>query len=146
MHRRTKQATVVSLASTTAVDFLVQKGLVRGNKLAQGLRIPHWILAEKRYKIACVRGLVDTDGCLILHRHSIRGKAYSNIYLSFSSGSQELLEQVAIVLLEAGIEPHFASNGREVWLYSAKSIEKYMLKIGSSNNRLLRVYEDWRDG
>src|SRR3989344_5842240 len=47
--RLTRRATIVSLASTTIVDFLVKNGLSRGNKLMQGLRIPRWILAQKTY-------------------------------------------------------------------------------------------------
>ncbi|HWO07422.1 MAG TPA: hypothetical protein VNM40_02450 [Candidatus Paceibacterota bacterium] len=105
MYRRATNATIIFLASTTIVDFLVKKGLARGNKLAQGLRIPDWILAVKAYKMACVRGLFDTDGCLILAR-----------------------------------------NGREIWLYSKKDVERYIHIIGSSNDRLLRVYRSWRGG
>src|SRR3989338_8667009 len=106
--RLTRRATIVSLASTTIVDFLVKNGLSRGNKLMQGLRIPRWILAQKTYKIACVRGLVDTDGCLVLHKHKVTGGTYKNLYLSFSSGSPELLGQVAQIFIDLGLMPHLA--------------------------------------
>ena len=146
MSRKTRKATVVSLASTSVVDFLVQKGLPRGNKLALGLRIPDWILARKAYKIACVRGLVDTDGCLVLHRHRVGKRIYRNLYLSFSTGSRELLEQVATVLIDVGLEVHLAGNGRELWLYSEKDVTSYLRIVGTSNDRLSRVYRDWRGG
>ncbi|MFZ2886216.1 MAG: LAGLIDADG family homing endonuclease [Minisyncoccia bacterium] len=146
MRRKNQKATVLSLASTSVVDFLVEKGLVRGNKLVHGLLIPSWILAQNTYKMACVRGLMDTDGCLVLHKHKIRNRVYSNIYLSFSSRSHGLLEQVAEILLDSGLEPHIAGNGREVWLYSRKDVEKYLDKIGSSNERLLSIYRAWRGG
>src|SRR3990167_9504638 len=64
--RKDKQALVIALASTSVVDFLVAQGLPRGNKLAGVLQIPKWILAKSEYKRACVRGLVDTDGCLYI--------------------------------------------------------------------------------
>lgn len=140
------KATVVSLASTTVVEFLVENGLVRGNKLAKGLEIPQWILGKKTYKMAAVRGLVDTDGCLVFHAHTVKGKVYKNLYLSFSSGSQVLLGQVVEIFFELGYKPHFATNGREIYLYSAHDIVSYMRSVGTSNERIERVYKKWRDG
>lgn len=146
MHRKTRKATVVSLASTSVVDFLVEKGLPRGNKLAQGLRIPDWILTRKTYKMACVRGLMDTDGCLVLHRHRIAGKDYKNLYLSFSSASLALLEQVTLILLDLELTPYLANSKREINLYRLEDVEKYLRVVGTSNERIRRVYEKWRDG
>lgn len=144
--RKNSNATIVSLASTTVVEFLVENGLVRGNKLAQGLEIPQWILGKKAYKMAAVRGLVDTDGCLVLHAHAVRGRVYKNLYLSFSSRSRILLGQVAEIFLELGYKPQFATNGREVYLYSARDVASYMRSVGTSNERIERVYRKWRDG
>ncbi|MDO8564653.1 MAG: hypothetical protein Q7R88_01520, partial [bacterium] len=76
--RKERNALVVSLASTSIVDFLVAQGLSRGNKLKNGLKIPEWILKEKSYRIACVRGLIDTDGCMFVHIHRVKGKVYKN--------------------------------------------------------------------
>ena len=146
MARRTRKATVISLASTTVVDFLVRMGLPRGNKLKHGLKIPGWILRQKAYKIACVRGLVDTDGCLVLHIHKVSNKKYWNLYLSFSSKSPVLLTQVADILLETGLHPSFASNRREIYLYSAQCVKKYLSIVGTSNDRIKRVYTKWRGG
>src|SRR3989338_1776785 len=55
--RKNRNALVVSLASISIVDFLVDNGLLRGNKLKQGLRIPEWILGNKSYRRACI-GLI----------------------------------------------------------------------------------------
>lgn len=137
--RANRRATVVSLASTSVVDFLVEQGLPRGNKLSHGLAIPAWILERKKYKIACVRGLVDTDGCLIRHVHRVGGGTYRHTYLSFSSGSPELLGQFAGIVAGLGMTPCFAKNGREVWLYSARDVEKYLRVVGSSNERISKA-------
>ena len=144
--RRTQRATVVSLASTSVVDFLVNKGLPRGNKLIQGLSIPQWILDQKAYKIACVRGLVDTDGCLVLHAHSVAKKTYINLYLLFSSASPELRDQVTDIFTELGLTPRLAHNKKEICLYRSKEVQTYMQIVGTSNSRIRRVYEKWRDG
>ncbi|MEK7140843.1 MAG: hypothetical protein AAB815_03600 [Patescibacteria group bacterium] len=85
--RKTTNALVISLASMSVVNFLVVNGLPRGNKLKAGLKIPKWILRKRSYRKACIRGLVDTDGCMFVHVHRVRGKTYRNIGLSFTSYS-----------------------------------------------------------
>lgn len=142
--RKSSQGLVISIASTTVVDFLVNKGLPRGNKIKSGLRIPAWILLRKTYRIACVRGLVDTDGCLYVHVHRIAGKAYKNIGLCFTSYSQELLMQVALIFEQSGILAHISADGRKLYLYRADAVERYLRIIGTSNERILRVYKNWR--
>lgn len=142
--RKEKQALVISLASTTVVDFLVMNGLPRGNKLNNGLRIPPWILAKKSYRIACVRGLVDTDGCLFIHKHVVAGKNYNNLGLCFTSYSVELINQVAAILEECGIAPHMSGRGR-IYLYRADDVTKYLEIFGTSNDRISSLYHKWRD-
>ena len=143
--RKGKQALVVSLASTTVVDFLVENGLSRGNKLKNGLRIPQWILGSKKWRVACVRGLVDTDGCIFIHKHKVAGKTYQNIGLCFTSYSPELLAQVATILEEFLIIPHISGQGRNIYLYSEDMVARYLKIFGSSNARVYSVYNEWRD-
>jgi len=142
--RKGRNASIVSLASTTIVDFLVEKGLMRGNKLKQGLCIPEWILTKRSYKSACVRGLMDTDGCLYVHRHTINHKKYQNIGLCFSSYSPGLIGQVAEIFVEFGIMPHISASGRNIYLYSQKDVSKYLDVFGSSNDRIWSVHKNWR--
>ena len=143
--RKTRNALVVSLTSTSIVDYLVDNGLVRGNKLKFGLKIPKWILDQSPYRKACVRGLVDTDGCIFVHIHKVSGKIYKNIGLSFTSYSSELIFQVADILAEFGIMPHITKRGRDIYLYQADAVVKYLKIFGTSNERIRSVYEKWRD-
>ena len=62
--KEAKNTLIIYLNSTTIVDFLMDKGLPRGNKLKAGLKIPEWIFENNEFRKACVRGLIDTDGCL----------------------------------------------------------------------------------
>ena len=55
--RKSRQVLLLRISSTTIVDFLVEEGICRGDKLRNGLQIPSWILQEAEYRIACVRGL-----------------------------------------------------------------------------------------
>lgn len=144
--RKGRQALVLSLASTTVVDFLVSKGLCRGNKLAQGLAMPGWILADPILQRACVRGLVDTDGCLFIHRHAVRGKMYRNLGLCYSSASPTLLQQVASAFEKNGIVAHIDKRCRNIYLYRQAAVAAYLEIFGTSNDRISGVYKKWRGG
>jgi hypothetical protein len=143
--RKNKQATVICLSSITVVNFLVSQGLIRGNKLLGGLKIPRWILTEKSYRIASVKGLIDTDGCLFIHKHTIAGKKYENIGLCFTNNSPDLIEQVATILKENDITPHIHKRGTNVYLYKAEAVIKYMEIFNTSNDRISSVFKTWRD-
>lgn len=143
--RKTRNAVVISTASTTLVDFLVEKGLPRGNKLENGVHIPDWVLEKRVYRVACVRGLMDTDGCLFIHSHKVGGKSYKNIGLCFTSYSPKMLGQVAGVFEEFGIIPHIGSQGRNIYLYKADAVAKYLRVFGTSNKRISSLYEKWKD-
>ncbi len=143
--RKTTSTLIISIASTTIVNFLVGKGLVRGNKLKSGLKIPEWILERSEYRKACLRGLIDTDGCLYIHTHKSKwNKIYKNIGFNFNSYSPELIEQVAEILQENEITPHINKRGTDIYLYKVKSVEKYLEVFGTSNQRIKSIYETWR--
>lgn len=142
--RKGRNAVVISAASTTLVDFLVEKGLPRGNKLEKGVCIPDWILKKRSYRVACIRGLMDTDGCLFIHSHRTGGKKYENIGLCFTSYSPKMLGQVAWVFEEFGIMPHIGSQGRSIYLYRADAVAKYLKVFDTSNRRISSLYEKWK--
>jgi len=144
--RKERNTVVVSLSSTTVVDFLVSNGLPRGDKLKSGLRIPDWVLARRSWRTACMRGLMDTDGCLYIHRHTVSGKRYRNIGLCFSSHSPQLLRQVAAILEECRITPHLNKKGTEIYVYRADAVTRYLRLFGTSNPRISSVCKDWKDG
>lgn len=144
--RKGRDALVVSLASTTVVNFLIALGLPRGNKLKAGLKIPSWILKKRVFRVACVRGLVDTDGCLYVHVHRVGGRVYKNIGLCFTSHSPVLIRQVADLFEQFGIMPHISGTGEDVYLYRADAVAKYLEIFGTSNERIKSVYTKWRGG
>ncbi len=143
---KNRNTLVISLASTTVVNFVVSKGLVRGNKIKGGARIPDWILANKEYRKNCVRGLMDTDGCLYVHVHQVLNKEYKNIGLCFSSYAPGILGGVATIFEEFGIIPHITNKGRCIYLYQADAVAKYLDVFGTSNTRIRSVHDKWKRG
>jgi hypothetical protein len=136
-------AMVLVCSSTELVDFLVSKGAARGNKIKQQIDVPAWIMTNQQFKRNFVRGLVDTDGCLYIHRHTINGILYQNIGLCFSSASKNLLYSVAKIMDENGIKPHISRNNQKIYLYSAQAVLSYLGVFGSSNPRILQKYQEW---
>lgn len=141
---KTRNAIRILINGISIVDFLVSKGLPRGNKLKAGLKIPKWVLSKPEYRCAAVRGLVDTDGCIFVHKHTVAGKVYRNIGLTFSSRSPELIFQIAAIFEEFGIMPHISARWADIYLYRKEAVERYLKIFGSSNKRISSVYKKWR--
>ena len=131
-------------SSATLLDFLIAKGFPNGDKIRNGLDIPPWIGKSKNWERAFVRGLIDTDGCLYIHEHSVKSKAYHNIGLCFASFSKPLLKSVARIFNANQIKPHLTKNGTHLYLYKVESVVKYLRVFGSSNPRITRKYQEWK--
>lgn len=143
--RRNSNTLVLKFSSVYLVRYLIKLGLPNGNKMRNGLNIPEWIILNKKFKKACVRGLIDTDGCIFIHRHSIKGKIYKNLGLSFRSYDPKLIIQVADIFREFDIMPHVSKRGTDLSLYKEGSVIKFLNTFGTSNERIYSKYDEWRD-
>lgn len=121
------------------VRYLHSLGLPMGNKIRQQFDIPSWIKKEERFMIACIRGLVDTDGCIFTHRYEVKHKRYSYKKLSFTTASRPLLSTVHTALKALGMNPRIGSR-KDVRLDSRTDMERYFIRIGSNNPKHLRRY------
>ena len=120
------------------VRFLQTCGLPVGNKLRHGLDIPAWITANAQYAVACVRGLVDTDGCVFTHQYVSNGKSYAYKKLCFTSASPALIASVSRIMSAVGLSPRISRKGREVRLDRKADVQRYFAEIGSSNPKHLK--------
>jgi len=59
-----KELIHLRIHSMLLVQELERLGLKCGNKVTQQVGVPNWIQNNTSYTIACVRGLIDTDGYL----------------------------------------------------------------------------------
>lgn len=143
--RPNQNTLVVVISSTNLVEFLMKKGAVKGHKIIQQINTPYWIKNNASYEKKFVRGLMDTDGCLYIHKHKIKNVLYQNIGLCFASFSSKLLYSIAGILKKNGIKPHITNEGQRIYLYSQKDVQKYLNIFGSSNSRITNIYKQWRD-
>lgn len=142
--RKDENTLQIISSSTSFVDFLTSKGATRGNKILQKIDMPQWIHKKISYKKAFIKGLVDTDGCLYIHRHIIKGITYKNIGFCFTSYSKNLLNSAKKVFEDFGFKPHIADKGRRIYLYSENSVKKYLRIFGSNNPRIINKYREWK--
>ena len=126
------------------VCFCIEKlGLKRGNKVKQQVDIPEWIKQNQSYLITCVRGLMDTDGCVFTHRYKVNGKLYSYKKLAFKNSSYPLIKSVYDFLKNTILlRPRISKDLKEVRIESKEDVQKYFQLIGFHNPKNLKRYKN----
>ena len=140
-----KSVIVLMLSGINLVEALEKVGLKRGNKIIHQVGIPDWVLKNKNYSNACLRGLIDTDGCIYLHNHLSGGIKYQHLGLNFSNHSRPLVFGVHKILRENGIKASLVES-KGVWIYSLGEIKKYFNIIGSSNSKHINKFQSYIEG
>ena len=137
----------VSVSSVDMIEYLLQKGLHLGNKVQLQVGVPDWILSKPEYIKACVRGLMDTDGCFVIHTYTVNGKQYSYPKIVFTNSSLPILEFVDRGLRILGFTPKKYENKR-VWLLNQNEVKRYLKEIGTSNYKptVKKILEGDSDG
>lgn len=120
------------------VKYLLKIGLKTGNKVKQQVDVPEWIKRSDKFRISCLRGLMDTDGGVFVHKYKVNGKLYSYKKICFSNHSLPLLNFVHQTLKRAGLNPKLITNieNKKVWLYNSNEVRSYLKLIGTRNPRL----------
>lgn len=139
---RRKQDNGADIVATSAnlVDFLIKQGLKRGNKVKNQIGIPRWIYEKPDYQRACLRGLIDTDGGLYLHRYNSYSKTYIYLKLCFSNNSKPLLYFVLHTLNGMNCKAHLNEN--KVSIYSMSGVKRYCSEIGFHNPRKIKKFQE----
>ncbi len=107
-----------------------------GNKYSL-LKIPDFVLKSKRRQLAFIRGLFDTDGCVILSRQHRKQPYYPRIEIKSKSCS--FLNSVLLLLKNHGLAGSISRNAANYRLEVAgfKNLTLWRSAIGSSNKRNL---------
>ena len=139
-HIEARSVNILLVSRSLLIEYLHELGLPIGNKVEQRFDIPLWIQSNHEYMIACVRGLVDTDGCVFIHRYRVNGKLYSYKKLDFCSYSPPLIATVDTFLKSLAIHTRIAAKV-DIRIESKAGIERYMQLIGSHNEKHLKKWE-----
>lgn len=130
------QATNLRYSGINLIKYLLKIGLRSGDKVKQQVGVPSWINDSMKYKVACLRGLMDTDGCVSICTHKYNDKSYVYYNPCFANKPRSLLNFVTDTLEELNLCPSVA--GERIWLYNKTSVQNYFKIVGSSNFRLLK--------
>ena len=145
--RKNTKAVIIYNNGVNLVNFLVSIGLKVGNKVKNQVGVSDWIKKRKQYRIACLRGLMDTDGGIFLHRYKVAGNNYLYTKLCFTNRSLPLLSFVYKTLRELGFEAKIILKveNKKVWLYNSNEVDCYLKIVGTHNPRLLK-YQHCKKG
>lgn len=132
----------IVVSGRNLVDFLERHGVKKGNKVTKKVDIPKWIWTSEDYKIGCLRGLIDTDGCFYRHKYRVNGKEYTYLKMCFTSYSPPLLKSVTTILKDLGFNPRNTAKNR-VYLYTLPQLHRYFRKVNSRNPRYLNIYRNF---
>lgn len=121
----------LAFSGVALVAYLAEIGIYKGNKVARQASVPKWVAQDKDYSLACLRGLIDTDGGVYYHRHSSGGYNYFNLGLTFTNASLPLVDFVHETLISLGFTSKKKPRG--VFLYRQDEVVKYMQIVKSNN-------------
>ena len=140
-HKTKNSVNTIVLSRIKLVELLHKEiGLKIGNKIKGGVDMPEWIKKNATLGRACLRGLMDTDGCLVIHTYRVNGKQYRYKKLNFCSASPALVASVVQLLKTFDFNPRLSHNGRNVWIEDQSEVARYLTIIGSNNPKHLERY------
>src|SRR3989344_4602352 len=115
------------IASKNICSFLKDNyNISYGHKIRNKTSIPKKILEDKKLSIACLRGLIDTDGSV-----SRRGRRESQFCVQFTYHNIKLLKQVYCIGKKLKLFTYM--TGHEAGTNKWENILKYFKIVGSSN-------------
>lgn len=146
--RKDSKAIEIYYNGVSLVNYLLRIGLKVGNKVKQQVDVPGWIKSSSCFKVACLRGLMDTDGGVFIHKYKVNGKLYKYKKVCFTNRSLPLLEFVQMTLQELELTPKIITKveNKKVWLYNVSEVNQYLKIVGTHNARLLKHEEGDSDG
>ena len=103
---------------------------MKGNKVKRQVSVPLWICENFKFRIACVRGLMDTDGGLYSHRYRSGEKLYEYLKLCFTNASYPLLTFVMQTLIKLNIKSYL--SGRHVSIGAIDEVKQGELSFPDS--------------
>ena len=125
------------------VDFLNSSGLPIGSKIRQGADIPEWIMKSIPFQKACIRGLIDTDGCFFIHSYISNAKTYRYLKIDFTSVSKPLLQSARKILINLGFNVRISRDGKAIRVESQRDVLRYLSLIGTHNSRYDEKLEEF---
>ncbi len=108
-------------------------GFPIGNKIGQ-LKIPKAAYNKRKWLLAYIRGLFDTDGCFHIRRRK-------DVLVNITSADPRYLKEIHEALKLLGFN---ASLGeKKVTLYGAGPVNNFFKKVKPANSKHLKKYQEY---
>jgi len=122
----------VQVQSKDLIHTLVHHGLLIGNKVQNNVSVPRWILDNRSFMAACVRGLLDTDGCV-----APKTKKHPLPSIWFSSSIPNLRKDFSFMLKQLGFSPSKWTQRKnaQCCLGKQEEVRTYLNTIGFNNSK-----------
>ncbi len=130
---KNKNAIYLKINGKKIVEFIESKGIKSGNKKTNQQSIPKWVLKNDKYLRACLRGLIDTDGCVYYISKNNR-----NLRISFTSYIPKLLNKVRGSFIRLGFHPSKIIVNKNICLSRKEDVNRFVKEIGFSNDKHLK--------
>ncbi len=131
------------VSSIALAEFLQELGIPRGPKHRVITGVPGWIANCEAYRVACLRGLMDTDGCVYQHRYQVNGKWYAYPKLGFAGANPFLCQFVESSMRQLGLPAHRRQFGTRVFLDDMNAVQRYFKVVGTHNPRHRERFEKY---
>lgn len=138
---RKENAIIVLVSGVNFIEKLQSLGLRTGNKVENQVDIPCWIKKDKSLYISCIKGLFDTDGGTIKHKHTISNREYLHFNLCFSNHSKPLLRSFQNCLQHMNIKS--SVNKHCVVIYNTNGILRFFEIFKPNNTKHLKRYQEF---
>jgi DNA-binding transcriptional regulator WhiA len=125
-----KNCTDVSVYSNHLESFLGWHA-DEGPKYVQRVTIPEWIKNKRKYRINCLRGLLETDGSIYYDR------GYKMVI--FSTIISELANDVQDLFISLGFKPHLYRIDESNNKYHFKKQVKYQVRLSKNVSDFLKI-------
>lgn len=139
MVRKEDNTIALTISGAGLVETLEKIGMQRGNRVVHQVGFPRWIRGKLAYRIACTRGLFDTDGGFYFHQKT--KKKY--LGWCFANFSKPILSEVADTLRELDFNVKKVGE-HKLYMYRAESMSRYLKVIGSNNPKNAAKLKFWR--
>lgn len=106
-----------------------------GNKISNRVSIPDWIWRNDAFLVACLRGLIDTDGSV----YRLKPQWPNLTQLSFKNNNTRLLKDVRKMFIVLGFKPSKIFGNRVV-VTKQDEVRKYFLLVGTNNDTHIKEY------
>ena len=127
------------ISKKSPVENLLKISLIKpGNKIKNKVTIPDWVWKNPQFVSSCLRGLIDTDGCI----YKMQPQWPNLFQISFKNNDTRLLKDTRRAFMELGFHPSKVFGNRIV-LTRQNEIKKYHDTIGTNNDRNIAIFQEF---